>query len=216
MKIDILTLFPDMFDGPFQSSIIGRAVKKDLVSIAIHNIRDYATDKHKKVDDTPYGGGAGMVLKIDVIVAALESILDQKLPAKKKGQKIFLLAAKGEQFNQTQAQELAKLERLVLIAGHYEGVDERLVDFIDGEISIGKYVVTGGELPTMVITDAVVRLLPQVITNASLAEESFSDSASTEYPHYTKPQTFRGKTVPDVLVSGNHEVIRAWRNKQKK
>lgn len=216
MKIDILTLFPEMFQGPFDKSIIKRAQSEGHVTIAIHNIRDYASDTYKTVDDTPYGGGAGMVLKVSIIVSALEAILGQKLPVQKHDQQILLLSAKGTLFTQNQAHALAKMAHLVLIAGRYEGVDERLLDFIDGELSIGQYVVTGGELPAMVVTDAVVRLLPGVINEASLKEESFSVSIDTEYPQYTKPQTFRGKTVPDVLLSGNHNAITKWRKQQKK
>lgn len=215
MQIDILTLFPDMFRGPFSESILKRAQERNLVTINLHNFRDYAQDRHKSVDDTPYGGGLGMVLRVDVLVAALEAILDKSLPSKTNNEKIFLMSAKGETFTQNHANKLAQLDRLVLIAGHYEGVDERLLKFIDGEISIGNFVLTGGELPAMTIVDAVVRLLPGVITEGSAVDESFSDGSTTEYPQYTRPEEYRDYKVPEVLLSGNHQAIAKWRNQQK-
>lgn len=216
MKIDILTLFPEMFAGPFDGSIIKRAKEKGLVKILTHNIRDYAIDKHKTVDDTPYGGGAGMLMKVDVIVTALEAIVGHALPKKVAGTKILLLSAKGEPFHQKRAQSFASCKRLVLICGHYEGIDERLLDFIDGELSVGNYVLTGGELGAMIVADAVVRLIPGVIREASQGEESFSQENLLEYPQYTKPQNFRGRKVPAVLLSGDHAKIVEWRKEKQK
>ncbi len=216
MIIDILTLFPEMFHGPFDESIIKRAKQKGLVTINLHNIRDHATDKHKTVDDTPFGGGAGMLMKVDVLVSALESVTKSTLPSKQPGSKIVLLSAKGQTFNQAKAREFASLDHLVLVAGHYEGVDERLVAFIDEEISIGDYILTGGELGAMVITDAITRLIPGAISEASITEESFATPGILEYPQYTKPAEFRGQRVPDVLLSGNHQAIQKWRKDMSK
>ena len=211
MKIDILTLFPEMFKGPFGESIIKRAQEKGFVEIKIHNLRDWAVDKYKSVDDKPYGGGAGMILRIDVIDAAITKL-------QTPNSKIILLDAGGKTFTQQKAKELSKEKHLILIAGHYEGVDHRVHEHLVGEvISIGDYVLTGGELPAMVIADAVVRLLPGVIDPKSLKEESNwklengNWKFSPEYPQYTRPEEYKSWKVPEVLLSGHHAEIKKWR-----
>ncbi|MCD5396199.1 MAG: tRNA (guanosine(37)-N1)-methyltransferase TrmD [Candidatus Pacebacteria bacterium] len=236
IKFDILTLFPEAFSGYFSQSILKKAQEKKLVKINIYNLRNFATDKHKTVDGYPYGGGAGMVLKIEPIFRGLVYILKKtkKIPQNKK--KIILLSAKGKIFNQNIAKKLSKLEQIILICGHYEGVDERVKKFIDLELSIGKYVLTGGELPAMVIVDAVSRLIPGVIKKESLKEESFSKSLDyLEYPQYTRPEIFDPKKivrdtknlpkkfqklkplfVPKILLSGHHQKIKEWREKHSK
>lgn len=205
-RIDILTIFPEMFQEVLNYSIIGRAQKKNLVKIKIHNLREWATDKHKSVDDKPFGGGAGMVMKVEIIDRALQSF--------KSGYKI-LLTPQGKTFNQQSAQKLAKFNHLILICGHYEGFDERIRELVDEEISIGDYVLTGGEIPAMVMTDAIVRLLPGVIETESLQEESFSQNL-LEYPQYTRPEVYKKMKVPAVLLSGNHEKIKQWRQEEAK
>jgi len=204
MKFDILTLFPEMFE-PLKQSIIGRAEENGKIEIEYINIRDFSKDKHKKVDDTPYGGGAGMVMKPDVVYDAYQSIQD------KENAKVIYLSPKGKTLNQDLAKELSKENHLVLLCGHYEGIDERVLEeIVDEEISIGDYVLTGGELPAMVLIDAVSRYIDGVLTKESTNEESFSNSL-LEYPQYTRPEVFLGKSVPEVLKSGNHENIRKWR-----
>lgn len=219
MKIDILTLFPDMFKGPFDESIIKRAQDKGLVKIAIHNLRDWATDKHKTVDDHPFGGGVGMVLKVDILDNALQDI--KKAAAKTAKTKTILLSAKGKTFNQKLALQLSKSDHLVLIAGHYEGVDERVAEnLIDSEVSIGDYVLTGGELPVMVLVDSIVRLIPGVLEKSEATQsESFSPTTYNsqpttmlEYPQYTRPENYKGWKVPKILLSGNHKEIDKWRS----
>jgi len=211
VKIDILTLFPDMFKGPFSESIVKRAQKKDVVEIKIHNLRDWAKDKHKSVDDKPYGGGAGMVLRVDVVDDALQDL-------KKKNSKIILLSPQGQKFTQSKAKELLKLDHLILIAGHYEGFDERIREnLIDEEISIGNYVLTGGELPAMVVVDSIVRLLPGVLGDKeSLVDETHSKPGQKKHPVYTRPENFKGWKVPDTLLSGNHKEIEKWRKEKAK
>jgi len=213
MKINILTLFPEMFEGPFNHSIVKRAQKKKLVDLAIHNLRDWAADKHKSVDDRPFGGGAGMLLKVDIIDRALKDLKTKKL----KNSKIVLLDAGGKTFDQKMAVNLSKLDNLTLIAGHYEGVDYRVHQhLVNGVISIGNYVLTGGEIAAMVVVDTVVRLIPKVIDPESLKEESFSiKNLNVEYPQYTRPEVYKGWRVPKVLLSGNHKKILEWRKKQK-
>lgn len=207
MRVDIVTIFPEMFKGPFEESILKRAQEKGLVEIKIHDLRDWATDAHKTVDDRPYGGGAGMVMRVDVIARAITQL-------KTQNSKIILLTPQGQKFNQAKAQELAKQEHLILIAGHYEGVDERVRSLVDEEISIGDYVLTGGELPAMVVVDAVVRLIPGVLgKEESLSEESFNQDL-LEYPQYTRPEEFKGTKAPEVLLSGNHAEIAKWRQGQ--
>ena len=206
MKIDILTLFPEMF-APLKSSIIGRAASSGKIEINVIDIRDYTHDKHRKCDDSPFGGGAGMVMTAQPIVSAIEAV-DPEHSALR-----IYMSPKGETFTQKKAVELAKRERLLILCGHYEGVDQRAIDLcIDEEISIGDYVLTGGEIPAMAVTDAVCRYVDGVINGESLSQESFS-SGLLEYPHYTKPREFRGLIVPEVLISGNHAEIEKWRNK---
>ncbi|MCS6802433.1 MAG: tRNA (guanosine(37)-N1)-methyltransferase TrmD [Dehalococcoidia bacterium] len=208
MQIDIITIFPGMFRGPFDESIIRRAIARGSVRITVHDLRDWATDRHRTVDDYPFGGGPGMVMKPEPIFAAVESIL-----AGERG-RIILLSPAGRRFTQAVAEELARERRLLLICGHYEGVDDRVREHLaTDEISIGDFVLTGGELAAMVIVDAVVRLLPGVIAGESLAAESHS-SGLLEYPQYTRPAEFRGWRVPEVLLSGNHAAIAAWRRQQ--
>lgn len=208
MRIDILTLFPEMFRATLGESIIGRAREKGILDIHLVNIRDYAENKHKQVDDYPYGGGAGMVMQPQPIFSALEAMEAQ-------GCKIIYMSPKGKTFHQGMAVELAKEERLIFLCGHYEGVDQRVIDYwVTDEISIGDYVLTGGELPAMVVIDAVARMLPGVLGQAeSFIDESFY-SGLLEYPQYTRPSEFRGLKVPDVLLSGNHKLIEQWRKEE--
>lgn len=207
MIIDILTLFPEMFISPFDVSIIKRAKERDLVKINTINIRDYALDKHKQVDDYPYGGGAGMVLKPDVAIRAINS-------CKKKDSYTIFMSPQGKTLTQDKVISLSKKEHLIILCGHYEGVDNRVLDEIDEEISIGDYILTGGEIPALVVVDAVIRLLDGVLGDEkSTEEESFSNSL-LEYPHYTRPLIYEDKLVPEILTSGHHENIRLWRKKQ--
>ncbi len=208
MQIDIITIFPDIFFGPFSESIIGRAISKRLVDINAINLRDYTTDKHRSVDDTPYGGGPGMLMKAEPLFKAVED-------CKRKDSCVILTTPQGQKYNQKMAEELSKEKHLVFVCGHYEGVDERVrTSLIDKEISIGDYVLTSGNLPAMVIVDSIVRLLPGVLGDIdSVKEESFS-SGLLEYPQYTKPADFRGLKVPDILLSGNHKLIEEWRKEQ--
>jgi len=204
MKIDILTIFPEMFTEILNCSILGRAQKKNLVKIKVHNLRDWTKDKHKSVDDKPFGGGAGMIMKVEIIDRALQSF--------PTGHKI-LLTPQGKVFNQPLAQKLSQEKHLILICGHYEGFDERIRSLVDEEISIGDYVLTGGEIPAMVIVDGVVRLIPGVIEAESLAEESFNKNL-LECPQYTRPEVYKKMPVPTVLLSGNHEKIKQWRRQE--
>jgi len=211
MRIDLLTLFPEMFEQVFATSIIKRAQEKHLLEITLTNIRDYAEDKYRSVDDKPYGGGPGMVMMCPPVFAAVEQ-------AAAKGpqvDEIILLTPQGRRFDQTLARQLATRRRLILIAGHYEGFDERIrTDLATMEISIGDYVLSGGEIPAMALVDAIARLLPGALGDErSCLEESFSEPL-LEYPQYTRPPDFRGRKVPDVLLSGNHELIRQWRRQQ--
>ncbi|MFA6146187.1 MAG: tRNA (guanosine(37)-N1)-methyltransferase TrmD [Patescibacteria group bacterium] len=220
MKFDILTIFPDIFENYFNASIIKRAQEKKIIKIKVHNFRSFTADKHKKVDDKPYGGGPGMILKIEPLYNALTKL---KFFPKTKNQKIILFTPQGKKFDQKMARRLSKLERIILICGRYEGVDARIDKFIDEKISIGDYVLTGGELPAMILTDAITRLIPGVIKQESLKEESFGDSElTTEYPQYTRPEVFTFKDkfskikkliVPKELLSGNHQKIEKWRQK---
>lgn len=206
MKFDILTLFPEMFDG-IKQSIIGKAIEKELIDINIVNIRDFSKDKHKKVDDTPYGGGAGMVLKPDVVYDAYSSI-------KSDNAKVIYLSPKGKTLNQEEVKRLANEKHIILLCGHYEGIDQRVLDeIVDEEISIGDYVLTGGEIPAMVLIDSVSRYVDGVITKESVEEESFSNGL-LEYPQYTRPEIFLDKKVPEVLFSGHHENIKKWREEK--
>ena len=209
MKIHVLSLFPPMFEGVFGSSILNKAQEKGAVELAVIDIREYSENKHKQVDDYPYGGGAGMVLKPEPMFNAVEAITEGRKP------RIILMCPQGERFTQKKAEELAQEEELVFLCGHYEGYDERIrKHLVTDEISIGDFVLTGGELPAMTVVDAVVRLLPGVLGQEdSHIQDSFS-TGLLEHPHYTRPADYRGMTVPDVLLSGNHAKIEAWREEQ--
>ena len=206
MKFDVLTLFPEMFNS-LNESIIGRAKEKGLIEINLINIRDFSKNKHKKVDDTPYGGGAGMIMKPDVVYDSYKSI-------KSENAKVIYLSPQGKVLNQNKVKELSNEEHLILLCGHYEGIDQRVLDeIVDEEISIGDYVLTGGELPAMVLIDSVSRYVKGVLKEESIQEESFSSNL-LEYPQYTRPEEFRGKRVPNVLISGHHENIKKWREEK--
>lgn len=209
-KIDILTLFPDMFSGPFDASIIKRAQSKGFIEIEVHDLRKWGEGERRNVDDRPYGGGVGMLLRVDIIDRALH---DLKLKVKNKKLKVILLDATGERFTETKAVELSKIDHLILIAGHYEGVDHRVHEhLVDEVISIGDYVLTGGEIPTMVIVDSVIRLVPGVLgKDESSVNESHKEPGYLEYPQYTRPEDYNGWNVPKVLLSGNHKEIDNWR-----
>jgi len=217
MKIDILTLFPKMFLGPFEESIVKRARDKSLVEINIHDLRKWGLTERRTVDGRPYSGGAGMLLRVDVIDSALQNLKNSKLP-KLQNSKIILLDPGGEKFTQKKALQLTEVDQLILIAGHYEGVDHRVHEhLVDEVISIGGYVLTGGELPVMVVVDSVVRLLPGVIgKEESLKEESHNKPGYLEYPQYTRPEIYRSWKVPKVLLSGNHKEINKWKEEKTK
>ncbi|HLC95512.1 MAG TPA: tRNA (guanosine(37)-N1)-methyltransferase TrmD [Patescibacteria group bacterium] len=218
MRFDIISIFPESFASYFNVSILKRAQEQGHIVIDMHNLRDFAQNKHKTVDDTPYGGGAGMVLKVEPLVKAIESVSNQQ-KTKNNQQKTrkILFSAKGKLFTQADAKRLAMYERLILVCGRYEGVDERVTHFVDEELSIGEYVLTGGEIPAMVVVDAVTRLLPGVLGNSeSIETESHTQKGIVEYPHYTKPEIFRGVRVPEVLLSGHHTNITKWRHQQSK
>lgn len=207
MKFDVLTLFPEMFDAVKQS-IIGRAINNNLITLNLINIRDFSNDKHKHVDDTPYGGGAGMIMKADIVYDAYKSIPD------KENAKVIYLTPKGKKLNQQIVKDLSKEKHLILLCGHYEGIDERVVDkIVDEEISIGDYVLTGGELPAMILIDSVSRYVKGVLSEDSTAEESFTNNL-LEYPQYTRPEVFEGMKVPEVILSGNHQEVDKWREEQ--
>jgi tRNA (guanine37-N1)-methyltransferase len=241
LQFDIITIFPEIFDSYFKESILKRAQEKKIIKIKIHNLRDYTKDKHKTVDDRPYGGGAGMIMKVDVIYRAVLNIIDKRI--EKRDRRIILFSAKGKKFEQKKAQKLKKYKQIILICGRYEGVDERVAKYIaDEELSIGDYVLTGGELPAMVVLDATARLMPGVIKEDSLKEESFNSKIKNskleiqkEYPQYTRPEIFEPKKfvknwkaypsnfcktktwrVPRVLLSGHHKNIKDWQNKHSK
>ncbi|HET9435763.1 MAG TPA: tRNA (guanosine(37)-N1)-methyltransferase TrmD [Candidatus Limnocylindrales bacterium] len=203
MRIDLLSLFPAMLEGPLSTSIPGRIRDQGLADIRVHDLREWGLGRHRSVDDAPYGGGAGMVLRPEPVAAAVDAL---RGPATT----VILLDPAGEVFHQARAADLARREHLVLVCPRYEGVDDRIRDLVDLELSIGDYVLTGGELPALVVVDAVIRLLPGAIDAASTAEESFANGL-LEYPQYTRPAEFRGRGVPDVLVGGNHEAVRRWR-----
>lgn len=207
MIIDILTLFPDMFQGFKTESIIKRAIEKNIVQINIHNFRDYSLYKNKQVDDYPIGGGGGMVLMCEPIFRAIEAL-------KKDNTTVIMLTPSGKVFNQQTARTLSKLEHIILLCGHYEGFDERIKTIVDMELSIGDYVLTGGELASQVVSDAIIRLIPGVISDKSLDSESF-DNNLLDYPNYTKPIDFRGMKVPDILLSGHHANIEKYRYEEK-
>ena len=203
MKFDVLTLFPEMF-GCLNQSILGRAIEKDLININLINIRDFSKDKHKKVDDTPYGGGAGMVMRPDVVYDAYNSVKDEKA-------KVIYMSPQGKVLNQKKVESLSMEKHLIILCGHYEGIDQRVIEEINPEeISIGNYVLTGGEIPAMVLIDSVSRYIEGVLSKESISEESFSNNL-LEYPQYTRPEVFNNREVPEVLKSGHHENIRKWR-----
>jgi tRNA (guanine37-N1)-methyltransferase len=203
LEVDVLTLFPAMVEGPLRESIPGRILDEGLARVRLHDLRAWGLGRHRSVDDAPYGGGAGMVLRVEPVAAALETL-------RRADSTVILLDPAGEPFRQARARALAGLSHLVFICPRYEGVDERVRGLVDVELSIGDYVLTGGELPALVVLDAVLRLLPGAIDTASIAEESFADGL-LEYPQYTRPAVFNGVGVPDVLVSGNHAEVRRWR-----
>jgi tRNA (guanine37-N1)-methyltransferase len=220
MRFDILTLFPDLFQGVFGESIVKRAIEAQLVSIGIHNIRDYATDKHHVTDDTPYGGGGGMVMKVEPIMAALEDVLDADTIARQKAggaikAPVVLLTPAGRLFTQEIAREYERYGHIVMICGRYEGVDERVSQLaVTDEISMGDYVLSGGEIPAMAVVEAVTRLVPGVLGDMRAMIEDSHASGLLEYPHYTRPAEYRGLTVPEMLVSGDHARVARWRRDQ--
>lgn len=206
MKFDVLTLFPEMFDV-LNYSIIGKAIENKLIDVNITNIRDFSKNKHKKVDDTPYGGGAGMVIRPDVVMDSYNSVKTEK-------SKVIYLSPQGKTLNQKKVEELSKCSHLILLCGHYEGIDQRVIDkIVDEEISIGDYVLTGGEIPALVLIDSISRYIDGVISKDSVKEESFSQGM-LEYPQYTRPEIFEGEKVPEVLLSGHHANIEKWRKEQ--
>jgi tRNA (guanine37-N1)-methyltransferase len=216
MKITILTLFPEIFSGPFDHSIIKRAIDKKCLEINLVNIRNFGIGPHKSVDDRPYGGGVGMVMRVDVIDRAMSNVKCQMSNVKHR-EKTVLLDPKGKLFNQRIAKRYSKLDHLILVCGHYEGVDERVKKLVDETISIGDYVLTGGEIPAMVIVDSVARLIPGVLSKKEATKnESFSRSKTLEYPQYTRPQDYQGMRVPKILLCGDHKKIDNWRKKQQK
>jgi tRNA (guanine37-N1)-methyltransferase len=216
MRIDVLTIFPQMFDVPFSFGIFKRAIDQNLVSINVHNIRDYTHDKHHTVDDYPHGGGPGMVLKPEPVFEAVAAVKAQ-LPDESEAAEppIILLTPQGRLFNQQIAMELSKYRHLIMICGHYEGIDERVTEhLVTDEISIGDYVLTGGELPALVVIDTVIRLLPGVLGSEDSAQEDSHANGLLEYPQYTRPAVFRDWPVPEILLSGNHAQIARWRREQ--
>ena len=206
MQFDVLTLFPAMFE-PIKQSILGKGIENEKIKLKLVNIRDFSKDKHKKVDDTPYGGGAGMVMKPDVVYDAYKSVYEENA-------KVIYLSPQGKTLNQKKVEELSKEKHLILLCGHYEGIDQRVIDkIVDEEISIGDYVLTGGEIPAMVLIDSVSRYIDGVLNQESIKEESFSQGL-LEYPQYTRPEVFEGEKVPEILLSGHHENIEKWRQEQ--
>jgi tRNA (guanine37-N1)-methyltransferase len=209
VKIDILTLFPDMFKGPFNASIIKRAESRDLIKVEVHDLRKWGEGERRNVDNRPYGGGVGMLLRVDIIDSALKEL-------RKKKSKVILLDATGERYTQAKAKEFSKLEHLILIAGHYEGVDHRVHEkLVDEVVSIGDYVLTGGEIPAMVLVDSIIRLIPGVLgKDESSLDESHKEPGYLEYPQYTRPEDYKGWKVPKILLGGNHGEIDKWRHKK--
>lgn len=215
MQFDIITIFPNVFDSYFNESILKRAKSKHKIKINIHDIRKNATNKHKQVDDKPYGGGPGMVMMFEPIYKTLKSI------KRKKKSKTILFSAKGKTLEQAIVKKYSKLDQIIMICGHYEGIDERVMEFVDEEISVGDYILTGGEIPAMLLTDSVARLIPGVLgKDESVEDESHSEKGVLEYPQYTRPEKLKAKgkslTVPEILLSGNHKKIAEWREKNKK
>jgi len=215
MKFDIITIFPGIFDSYFSESILKRAQKSNLIEIKAHDLRQWTTDNHKSVDDSPYGGGAGMVMMVEPIFKAVQELKAQNPGSKER---VILFSAKGKQFTQKDARRLARYDRIIMICGRYEGVDERVARYIaDEELSVGNFVLTGGEIPAMILVDTVARLLPGVLgKEESLREESFGEAGWVEYPQYTRPEDFNGWKVPEVLLSGDHKKIKQWREQNAK
>lgn len=211
MRFEIVTLFPEIFPGPLGASLLGKAQEKGLFSVGIHDLRPFGDGKHKTTDDAPYGGGAGMVMKVEPLVRCLESLLPA---AEGSTSRTLLLSPQGQRLDQRMARELAGLGRLVLVCGRYEGIDERVNAFVDGEISIGDYVLTGGEFASLVIIDAVARFIPRVLGNAESPQGESFEEGVLEFPQYTRPVEFRGQRVPDILTSGDHGRVRRWRRQQ--
>jgi tRNA (guanine37-N1)-methyltransferase len=208
MQIDIVTIFPDMFREVFDFGIVRRARERSLVDIRVHDLRDWTTDNHRTTDDAPYGGGPGMVMKVEPLVSAVESIAAENT-------RVVLLAPRGAPLRQNKLRELSELEHVVLVAGRYEGVDERFALAVNAEeVSIGDYVLSGGEIPAMVMVDAIVRLLPRALADPESAEQDSFSNGVLDFPHYTRPEEFRGLRVPEVLLSGNHAAIREWRHQR--
>lgn len=219
MVVSILTLFPEIFQPFLTASIIGRAQHKKLLKIRLINIRDFGIGRHKQVDDSPYGGGAGMLLKVDVVYKAIQAAKNPPTGGPPAGgsEKIILLDPVGKLLNQKKAAVLSRYEHLILICGHYEGIDYRITRFVDEKISVGRYILTGGELPALIVADCISRLIPGVLTNPlSNQEESYSDTTSAEAPQYTRPPQFKNLNVPKVLLSGNHQAISNWKSKKSK
>ncbi len=206
MKIDILTIFPDFFDAFLNTSKIKHAIEDGQADITCHQLRDYAVRKHGNIDDTPYGGGVGMLMQFPPFYEAIKALKEEQT-------KVYLLSPQGKLFDQEMAQTLSHEEHIILLCGHYEGIDARVLDLIDGEISIGDYVLTGGEIPAMIIADAVIRLLPDVIHEQSSTEDSLA-KGWLKYPQYTKPESYKGYRVPEILLSGHHKNIETWRKEQ--
>ncbi|OGD78987.1 tRNA (guanosine(37)-N1)-methyltransferase TrmD [Candidatus Collierbacteria bacterium RIFOXYB1_FULL_49_13] len=229
MRIDILTIFPSMFEGVLNQSILKRAQEAGVITVAVHDLRDWTEDKHKSVDDSPFGGGAGMVMRVDVVDRAVNDLKNltfidttpgspPKLGGEGRSPRVVLLDTKGEMFKQKKAKELSKIDHLILIAPHYEGMDQRVHEHIADEVlCVGEYVLTGGEIPAMAVMDAVVRLLPGVLGNEeSLTDESFSEQMEVEYPQYTRPAEYKGWKVPEILISGDHKKVNNWRREHAK
>jgi len=215
MIFDIMTLFPDLVNYVLGESIIGRAQKSGAIQIECHNIRDYSENKHRRVDDTPYGGGKGMLMMAPPIYHCYQAIMDKRKNEKPQDTRVLFMSPGGTLFNQKKAEELAKYDHLVILCGHYEGVDRRIIDeIVDEEISIGDYVLTGGEIPACIVVDCVARLKEGVLSDAECYEKESISSGMLEYPQYTRPYEFHGQTVPDVLISGHHENIEKWRREQ--
>lgn len=214
MRIDILTLFPEFFDGLKSHSIVGRAIGSGKVELYTHNLREWAVDSYGTVDDHPYGGGPGMVLRFDVMLRALTDIKTKLQVESSSSSKVILLTPQGQVYKQAAALELSKIDNLILICGHYEGFDERIREYVDLEISIGDYVLTGGEIPAMILVDSVARLLPGVLGDDTSSHDESHSEGLLEYPQYTRPPEHDGKTVPEILLSGNHPKIDEWRREQ--
>ncbi|MBR2387839.1 MAG: tRNA (guanosine(37)-N1)-methyltransferase TrmD [Clostridia bacterium] len=212
MRFDIMTLFPDLCERVLSESVIGRAQKSGFITVKCHNIRDYSEDKHRRVDDTPYGGGKGMLMMAPPIYNCYEAILSSLTDGERANKKVVYMSPRGTVFNQQKAKELSELSELIILCGHYEGVDQRIIDeIVDEEISIGDFVLTGGEIPACIVTDAVARLVDGVLSDSECYEKESISSGLLEYPQYTRPYEFHGKKVPDVLISGHHENIDKWR-----